>query len=133
MLRNKYFSGHHSKFYLCAHVVFVTKFRRKVLSQPILNVLYDELASKARLINVLVKEINGDVDHIHFLLEYKPTDRLSSLVGALKCFSSKRIHEGYLMPYYGRHVRTLWSSGYFVSSCGGVTIDDIKKYIDGHR
>lgn len=133
MSRHDLLSGHHVNFSLCAHVVFVTKFRKRVLTTPILELLYVELTEKSRNINVNIREIKGEVDHIHFLLEYKPTDRLSSIVGTLKSHSSSATHKSFTLPYYGNRVRTLWSSGYFVGSCGGVTVDVLKAYISNHQ
>jgi REP element-mobilizing transposase RayT len=31
---------------------------------------------------------------------------------------------------FGKHERTLWSSGYFICSVGGATIDILKAYIE---
>jgi putative transposase len=84
---------------------------------------------------VKIQEIKGESDHIHFLLKIKPTDRLSSVVGCLKSKATSFLYDkGYKFPYWGKLNRTLWSSGYFVCSTGGVSIETLEKYIQnqGH-
>jgi len=83
----------------------------------------------AKQMSVSISEINGEEDHIHFLLETTPQDSLGNVIGALKAWSSSYLQDKYTFPYWGKHSRTLWSSGYFVVSTGGAPLDVIKKYI----
>ena len=78
---------------------------------------------------MVISEINGDFDHIHFILELSPQDTLGNVIGALKASSSSYLKSKYNFPYWDKHLRTLWSSGYFVVSTGGAPLDIIKKYI----
>lgn len=78
---------------------------------------------------VNISEINGELDHIHFLLELTPQDTLGNVIGALKAKSCSYLKSKYIFPYWGKHISTLWSSGYFVVSTGGSPLDIIKKYI----
>jgi hypothetical protein len=66
-------------------------------------------------------------------LETAPQDNLESVIGALKTRSSSYLHNKYVFPYWGKHSRTLWSSGYFVVSTGGAPLDVIKKYIQNQQ
>jgi putative transposase len=99
------------------------------LHQHILQDLILTLPEMAEQMSVSISEINGEEDHIHFLLETTPQDNLGSVIGALKARSSSYLHNKYVFPYWGKHSRTLWSSGYFVVSTGGAPLDVIKKYI----
>ena len=40
-----------------------------------------------------------------------------------------RNHEEYLKKEYGQK-RVLWSGSYFIASCGGVTIEQLRKYVE---
>jgi len=82
---------------------------------------------------VRITEINGDTDHVHFLLELTPQDTLGNVIGALKAKSSSYLKHKYNFPYFGKHLPTLWSSGYFVVSTGGAPLDIVKKYIQNQR
>jgi putative transposase len=77
-----------------------------------------------------VTETGGEADHIHFLLRYPPTANLSDLVGALKSKSSSRLLDQFGSVYYGKHSRTFWSSGFFLYSVGGATLEILKAYIE---
>lgn len=46
--------------------------------------------------SVSISEINGEEDHIHFLLETTPQDKLGSVIGALKVRSSSYLHNKYV-------------------------------------
>jgi putative transposase len=119
---------------LTFHVIFITKFRKKCLSKSILQHLYNFLPIYCEKIVLKILEIKGKSDHIHFLLETKPTDKISNIIGILKSTSTKHIYNlGFILPYYGKLSSTLWSSGYFVCSTGGVTIKTLEKYIQNQK
>jgi len=65
-------------------------------------------------------EVNGEKDHLHILLQYTPQVQLSKLVNNLKTVSSR---------YLNYWKDALWSGSYFISSCGGVTVEQLKKYV----
>jgi len=87
----------------------------------------------AEKMSVKITEINGANDHMHFLLELTPQDTLGNVIGALKAKSSSYLKRKYAFPYFGKHLRTLWSSGYFVVSTGGAPLNVIEKYIQNQR
>jgi putative transposase len=79
-------------------------------------------------------EWNGEEDHIHVLLRYPPTLALSDLIGALKSKSASAMLDRVGPVYEGKHSRTFWSSGFFLCSVGGATLEILKAYIEnqGH-
>lgn len=126
----RFVGNNHCVYKLTFHVIFVTKFRRKCLSQLALDRLYESIPRIARNMQVTVGEIKGEADHIHFLLDTTPTDTLASLIGAIKSKSTKDLLDnGFKFPFWGKLSRTLWSSSYFVCSTGGVSIDILERYI----
>jgi putative transposase len=64
-------------------------------------------------------EVNGEADHINLLIECPPTASLSSLVGDS---STSLFLKRYGAQCWRNHKHTLWNSGYFVASTGGVTL-----------
>jgi putative transposase len=76
---------------LRAHFVFVTKYRRGVISGRAFEVLRDSMKSVCKDFDVTLKEIDGEDDHIHLLVQYPPTVALSRLVNSLKGVSSRRL------------------------------------------
>jgi putative transposase len=75
-------------------------------------------------------EVNGEADHIHWLIECPATASPSSVVGRRKHISAKFFLEPYGAQCWGNHKHTLWNSGYFVASPGGVTLETLKKYVE---
>jgi putative transposase len=67
---------------LHAHLVFVTKYRRRVLSERALRILRYDFESVCRTLGVALIEVNGEEDHAHLLVQYLPTLQLSQLPAA---------------------------------------------------
>ncbi|EOZ1116162.1 IS200/IS605 family transposase, partial [Escherichia coli] len=78
----------HAAFLLHVHLVFVTKYRRKILGELHCAAFHQYAAEVCRDFGAELKESNGDVDHVHMLIEYPPTVQLSVLVNSLKAVTS---------------------------------------------
>jgi len=79
-------------------------------------------------------EFNGEEDHVHLLFQYHPDVELSKLVNNLKSVSSRKLRQEFaehLEKFYWKDV--FWSGSYFVSSCGGVTVSTLRKYIENQE
>jgi putative transposase len=108
----------------------VTKYRRKVLSEAMIHRLSEVFSSVAQKWDSNLIEFNGESDHVHLLLSYPPHKLLSNLIANLKATASKtlwRKFEPELAKIYRK--RVLWTGAYFVASCGGVTIEQLKVYV----
>ena len=130
MPKAKYRSSHRSVFNLTVHMVFVTKYRRKIIDAQILAELKSIFESVLKAWNCQLIEFNAEVDHCHLIVSFPPQKRLSDLVGNLKATASKtmwRKFESKLSKVYYKKV--FWTSSYFIASCGGVTLDTLKKYV----
>ena len=112
--------------------MFVTKFRYQVLSPNILEFIKTTIPEIAKSINIEIDQINGQSDHIHFIMRLTPQDKICNIVSILKSKSASLIHDKFDLSkfYWEQHKRTLWSSGYFVCTTGGAPIEIIKKYIE---
>ena len=71
--------GRHCVSALPAHLVFVTKYRRKVFNDDMLNRLKVILEETYQGFEVNLNEFNGETDHVHLLVEYPPKVQLSNL------------------------------------------------------
>ena len=117
---------------LKAHLVLTTKYRRKVLTAQMIDRMHEVIEPLLDKWDCKIVEFNGESDHIHLLFQYHPEIQLSKLVNSLKSVSSRKIRQEFLteleQTYHQKKV--LWNSSYFLSSCGGVTISTLKKYIE---
>ena len=93
-----------------------------------LNKIFDETCQKWECELV---EFNGEVDHVHLLITFNPKVQLSKFIANLKTVSSRLIRRDFaeeLARFYRKPV--LWTGSYFVASCGGVTIEQLKQYVE---
>ena len=119
---------------LHAHLVFVTKYRHPVFTDAHLDALESVMRAVCDDFGVSLVEFNGEVEHVHLLIEYPPTVQLSKLVNSLKGVSSRLMRRDHpeLVKHYWRAKR-LWSESYFVGSVGGASLDVLKGYIQGQN
>ena len=123
----------YAAFNLHVHIVFVTKYRRKIFGELHLKSLKQYVAEICQDFDSELKECNGESDHLHMLIEYPPTVQISKLVNSLKAVTSRRMRNDHidLRAAYSKPV--LWSRSYFAGSCGGAPLDIVKKYIQNQQ
>lgn len=122
--------GSHSVFSIQLHYVFVTKYRRKVITAPILNRIREIIANICVKNNCILVEFSGESDHIHLLVDYHPDNNISDFASSLKSASSRIIRKEFkehVDLFYWKPV--FWSSSYYVTSSGGDEIEKLRQYI----
>ena len=125
--------GRHCVFNLHVHLVFVTKYRYRVLNPESLESLIGIFEAVCRDFEAELIETNGEEDHVHLLVHYPPKVPVSKLVNSLKGVSSrllKKIHPDLEKKYWKGK---LWSPSYFAGSCGGAPISIIRQYVEQQR
>lgn len=120
--------GRHSITALNAHLVFVTKYRKKVFDQESLKFLHKTMEDTAKKMDFNLVEFNGEIDHVHLLINYPPKYSISKIVNHLKGVSSRMYRSQYNV--LGKH---LWSPSYFATSVGGAPIEVLKQYIKDQK
>lgn len=90
MTETNYIHSYRSVYNLAAHMVFVTKDRKKILSDAWLKFLQLCFTSILKAKDCELIEFNGESDHVHLIVSYKPNMRVSDLVANLKSTSSKK-------------------------------------------
>ena len=114
-----------------AHLAFVTKYRRGVLDDPMLQRCEQVMRGVCTQFAAELREFNGEHDHVHLLTAYPPKIAVSSLVNSLKGVSARRLRQ----DFTGRVNRAtmhahFWSPSYFAASCGGAPLSIIRQYIE---
>jgi len=132
MSNDEYYRGHHNKYRLTIHLIFVAKYRKKLfvsryIVEDIKQILHDVSLSKGWKII----EMETDKDHVHILLDYKTTDCVSDIVKVLKMATTNMMWRKYTnfmkKNFWKEH--TLWSDGYFACSIGEASRETIQRYI----
>ena len=111
------------------HLVFVTKYRKEVFSDLMIQRLKNHFLRVCKDFNCRLIDANGKKDHVHLLVEPLPHTTPSKLVNSLKGVSSRMMRKEFpeLEKYYWKG--GLWSPSYFIASCGGAPLDIVKEYI----
>jgi putative transposase len=130
MPSREYRSGRHVVYLLHAHLVFTPKYRRNVFEDLHIESLEVYARKVCEDLDVELVEFNGEPNHVHLLVNYPPKLPLSTLVNSLKGVTSRLLRKDFpdIEQYYWKK-KTLWSRSYFVSSCGGLSLDILKQYI----
>jgi putative transposase len=122
--------GRHSVSRLVVHLVFVVKYRRKILSGPALDRMREVCLGVAEKMGFQLLELNGEADHVHLLVEYPPTILVSSLVNHLKGVSSRMLRKEFPLRPHADH---LWTPSYFAASAGGAPIEVLRSYVEAQE
>ena len=129
--KSSYHSDSHRKYSLKAHIIFVVKYRKKLLvdlGEDMKQIFFD-ISQKS---DFTIENMEVDKDHIHILVDYKPHISISAIINRLKSMSTKRIwdsHETYLKEKFWKD-RIFWTSGNFSCSVGEACLETIQAYID---
>ena len=110
------------------HVVFIPKYRHKVLFGKVRSRIGPILRDLCRQKNVELVEGKAVVDHIHLCLSVPPRHSIAMVIGFLKGKSAIRIHRemlGHERNFTGMH---FWARGYCVSTVG-LNEEEIRRYI----
>lgn len=123
--------GRSCVFLIHIHLVFVTKYRRKIFTKQILDELKIIFRNVCGDFESSLVEFEGEDDHVHLLIEYPPKVAVSKLVNSLKGVSSRLIRKkGYPSIQNALWEGSLWSPSYFAGACGGAPLAVIRQYIE---
>lgn len=116
------------------HLVWCVKYRRKILTIEIEKDLIEILNKIAKDNNFEILECNGDLDHIHLLINCSPQHYIPDMIKALKGVSARL-----LMKKYGEYINEmlwgghLWNPSYFIATVSENTEKQIREYIQSQK
>jgi putative transposase len=128
-----YRRGSHNMYDVKLHLVWITKYRYKVITKPIGKVIRQIIRRKCEELKVEIISGHLALDHVHLLISIPTTVAIAKIVKELKGYCSHEIQQQFpelKKKYWGQH---FWSRGYFCVSSGNVTEEMIKKYIENHN
>lgn len=117
--------------FLCDyHLVWPTKYRRKVINPGVKAFLLTQIeAIKDHYPDIIFKEVNTDKDHIHLLVSIPPSYAVGKVVGIIKANTARGLKAEFSFlksVYWGTD--SIWSDGYFASTVG-INEQIIRAYI----
>ena len=113
------------------HLIWCTKYRRKVLSPKIELRLKELIRKKAEEIEVEIVEMETMPDHIHIFVKSKPTYSPHFIVQQFKGYSSRELREEF--SELRSRLPSLWTRSDFCESVGCISADAIIRYIENQK
>ena len=127
----EYIKTAHSIYYLQYHIVWVCKYRRRILNPGICGYIRKILPKLLRSMpGVKLETIGFDKDHLHMVMSIPPKYSIASVMGQLKSQSASKLRKRFSWlseVYWNENI--IWSPGYFVSSVG-IDEETIKNYVE---
>ena len=118
----------HTKWKCQYHIVFIPKYRKKVLYGKVRDDVREVIRTLCKYKNVEIIEGAVCIDHVHLCMSIPPKMSISEFMGYLKGKSALMIYDRH--PELGnKWDRSFWARGYYVSTIGNVDEATIRKYI----
>ncbi len=122
--------GSHSVFSVRLHFVFVTHYRRKSITVPMLERIREMFCQVCKTMECELLECSGESDQVHLLVDFHPKHSISAVAGSLKAATSRMVKKEFpteFARWYSN--QSFWSGSYYVASSGGAPIEKLKEYI----
>lgn len=123
-------NNNHSVFSLHYHLIFVVKYRRKVIDDAISQRLKEIFEYIQPSYNITLQEWNHDTDHVHILFSAHPKTELTKFINAYKSASSRLIKKEFPQIKSLLWKEFFWSRSFCLISVGGAPIEVLKQYIE---
>jgi putative transposase len=113
------------------HIIWCTKYRRKVLQSPISKRLKDVLNQKALEIGIIIEIMEIMPDHVHLFIKSSPSACPHWILQQLKGYTSRILRQEF--ETLRSRLPSLWTRSYYIESCGHISEDVVKKYIQEQK
>ncbi|MHC5144508.1 MAG: IS200/IS605 family transposase [Planctomycetota bacterium] len=125
-----YRKSSHTVYDLKYHLVWITKYRKPVLTGEIASRVRDLIREICKGKDIEIIKGHVSKDHVHIFVSVPPHLSVSHVMQSLKGKTSRKMMSEFKhlsRTFWGRHI---WARGYFVASSGNVTDEVIIKYIE---
>jgi len=124
-----YWVGAHTKHRIMYHIVWLPKYRKRVLEGELAERIKNLIEECSEINNWRIDELKIRPDHIHLLIQLRPNVSVSKAVQLFKGKSSRVIRAEYpsLKEFFWGD--NFWGDGFFVETVGQVNLNKVKAYI----
>ena len=119
----------HSKYNCTYHIVFIPKYRRKVMYGKLQAEVGQILGKVCKMEGVTIIKAATMTDHVHMYVSIPPKEAVSKVMGRIKGKSALMIFDRH-PEFRERNNRHFWARGYYCETVGNVNEATIKKYIE---
>ena len=122
-------SGAHTVHSLFYHVVWVPKYRRRILDGQVGVRAEEVIRQVAKEYGYVIDTLKVSPDHVHLLLRLPPRQSVADAVRVLKSITARTLFQEF--PGLKMHLwkGSLWADGYCVNTIGGLNLDIVRQYI----
>ena len=99
--------GYHCVYNTHYHLVLPIKYRRILLSEPIVQKIKEIVIEIEERFEVMFEKIGTDHDHIHLLLSFHPKYSGGEVVRIFKSITAREIFKIFYKSGFGRKIRNL--------------------------
>lgn len=130
IMKPKYTHSAHCVYNIGYHLIWCTKYRKKLIYGEIETYLKRLVRAKCRSLGVRIGQMETMPDHMHIFVVARQVSEPSRLVAQLKGYTSRELLR--LFPRLRRRwgVPVLWSKSYFCESVGHISQDTVQRYIE---
>ena len=125
----KHWSGAHTKHRLLYHLVWLPKYRKRVLEGTVAVRLQHLLYEAAKVNRWWIEELKIMPDHVHMMLQIQPSIPLAKAVQFLKGGTSKILRQEFPELEEFLWGDSFWADGYFAETVGTADYATVKRYI----
>ena len=127
-------TGSHCKYNINYHIIWIPKFRKKLLTGKVAEVLRTIIFGQCEFIGVEVLALEIMPDHIHLFVGATPTHTPFQIIKQLKGNTSIQLRRCFpelkhLNYQTKKEFSSLWAIGYYCGSAGHVSQEAVKRYI----
>lgn len=117
----------HTKWDCTYHIVFIPKYRRKVMYGELRSDIREIIKKLCEYKEVTIVEGSVCIDHVHLCVKIAPKLSVASFMGYLKGKSALMVFDRH-PEFRQKGNRHFWAKGYYVNTVGK-NEEEIKKYI----
>jgi REP element-mobilizing transposase RayT len=117
-----------SQIKISIHAVWGTKYRKPILTPPILQTVCDHIKENARQKNIFIDTINGHHDHLHVLMSLRSDLSICSQMQLLKGESSLWANKNKLVK-----PKLEWAVKFFAASVSESKLPLVRAYIKNQQ
>ena len=118
----------HSRYNCTYHIVFIPKYRRKVMFGKLRKDVGEILGKVCKMEGVTILKAATLPEHVHMYVSMPPKLNVSKTIGRIKGKSALMIFDRH-PEYRDRNNRHFWERGYYCETVGNVNEETIKQYI----
>jgi putative transposase len=129
----RYARGPHTKHRLQYHLVWIPKYRRRVIQGKIAIRLKSLMYQACRMNRWWISEMSIQADHLHIVVELPPQVSVAEVVKIFKGGTSRILRKEFPELEEFLWGESFWADGYFAETVGKVDEEVVKRYIRQQR